>query len=327
MNLFFKITGILLTVLIVGILGLLGFVKLALPSTGKAPEMKVELTTSNIEKGKYLANQVMGCMCCHSRRDWNEFSGTVVEGTRGMGGTLFDNKYGLQGTYYASNITPAGLSEWTDGEIFRAITTGVSRNGKALSPVMPYLEYGLADENDIKSVIAYLRTLTPIENKVIESISDFPMNFIINTIPRKASLKRKPSEDSTNDYGRYLAAVSGCRNCHTPYRKGEFDSTLAFAGGREFLIQTGKLVSSNITPDIATGIGKWKKEEFIAHFKSFVDSNNNAMHLPIGENGFNTNMPWTLLGGMTESDLGAIYDYLRTLGPVNNSINKFIPGQ
>ena len=82
-----------------------------------------------------------------------------------------------------ANLTPYHLGNWTDGEIFRAITTGVSRDGHALFPVMPYTSYAKMDPADIKDIIAYLRTLKPIHNAIPAAESDFPMNFIINTMP------------------------------------------------------------------------------------------------------------------------------------------------
>src|ERR1043165_7298862 len=107
---------------------------------------------------------------------------------------------GFAGKIHSANIPPAGMGDWSDGEIFRAITTGVRKNGKPIFPVMPHRNYGLLDENDIKAVISYLRTLPAIENKVPESSSDFPMNFIINTIPTKANFSSMPSSSDTVAY-------------------------------------------------------------------------------------------------------------------------------
>src|SRR5665213_1849553 len=72
-------------------------------------------------------------------------------------------------------------------EIFMTITTGVDKYGKALFPVMPYHYYGKMDKEDIYDIIAYIRSLPPIENKTPDRSIDFPMNFIVNTIPTKAS--------------------------------------------------------------------------------------------------------------------------------------------
>jgi mono/diheme cytochrome c family protein len=320
-----KITGVILTIVIIGILGLLCYVKFALPNVGKAPDMKVEMTEANIARGEYLANHIMNCMDCHSTRNWSEFSGTLTEGTLGKGGETFDQSVGLPGSYHSANITPAGIKDWTDGEIFRAITTGVRKNGKPIFPIMPHPSFGKGDENDIKAVIAYVRSLPPIENKVPESTSDFPMNFIINTIPKKASLQTKPSEDDIVNYGKYLVTIAACADCHTPFEKGEYDMTKKFAGGRIFKLPFGTLTSANITPDIETGIGNWNKDAFIAKFKSFVDSNDKPLHTPVKQGEFNTIMPWTLFGGMKVSDLSAIYEYLRTLSPMQHKITKFVP--
>ncbi len=60
--------------------------------------------------------------------------------------------------------------------------------------MMPYLSYGQMDEEDIKSIIAYIRTLKPVKNDVPGSVSDFPMNFIINLIPKKAQFTTKPEK-------------------------------------------------------------------------------------------------------------------------------------
>jgi hypothetical protein len=94
---------------------------------------------------------------------------TLVAGSFGKGGELFDEKFDFPGSFRARNITPAGISRYTDGELFRVITTGVTKEGKAMFPVMPYHNYGRMDEEDIKSIIAYIRSLPAITNEVPES--------------------------------------------------------------------------------------------------------------------------------------------------------------
>ncbi len=59
-------------------------------------------------------------------------------------------------------------------------------------PLMPYPYYGRMDREDILSLIAYVRTLAPINNDVPESVADFPMNIILNTIPKKADPQVRP---------------------------------------------------------------------------------------------------------------------------------------
>ena len=186
MKLFLRILLGLVILVVVVIIALLSYVKIALPKVADAPDLSIEITPERLERGEYLALYVSGCIECHSTRDYNIFSGPVVEGTEGGGGHAFTHEMGLPGTYVPSNLTPFGLKEWTDGEIFRAVTSGVDREGKALFPVMPYHYYGKMDKEDIYSIIAYIRTLDPIESDLPDSESDFPMNFIINMMPVQA---------------------------------------------------------------------------------------------------------------------------------------------
>jgi len=318
----FKVLGILLIIIIIAVAGVAAYVKIALPNVGDAPSMKVEITPERLQRGEYLAQHVMVCVDCHSTRNWNEFSGPLVPGTLGKGGDVFDANMGFPGTYYAANITPAGIGNWTDGELFRAITTGVRKNGKPIFPVMPHHNYGKLDEEDIKSVIAYVRSLPAIENKVPESESDFPMNFIINTIPAKASLSKRPPMSDSVAYGKYMATATSCADCHTPFEKGAYVEEFYLAGGRTFELPGGTLSSSNITPDKETGIGNWTKEMFIQRFKVYRDSA--AAHQKVDfSKEFNSIMPWTMYAGMTDEDLGAIYTYLRTVKPISHKVEKF----
>lgn len=304
---------------------LLIYVKTMMPSVGDAPIMKVEINQDRIKRGKYLANHVMVCMDCHSTRDWSLFSGPPLAGTDGKGGEVFDQKLGFPGKYVASNITPYYLSKWSDGEIFRAITSGVSKDGRALFSIMPHHNFGQLDKTDIEAVIAYIRSLEPIKNKPEKSNSDFPMNFIINTIPKKAAFKQIPSKSDAINYGKYLVTASGCMDCHTKQDKGKFVGEL-LAGGFEFKFPEGTVVtSSNLTPDMATGIGSWSKEQFINRFKMYADSSYKHTAVKAGE--FQTPMPWTMYAGMSTEDLKAVYEYLHNLNPVENNIIKFAPAK
>jgi mono/diheme cytochrome c family protein len=321
---FKKIALWTLGVLVVVIGSALLYLKFALPNVGAAPEMKVEITPERVARGEYLANHVTVCIDCHSQRDWTRFSGPPKEGTLGMGGDVFDQKFGFPGVYYGKNITPAGISQYSDGELFRTITTGVDRNGKALFPVMPFHYYGQMDIEDIESIIAYIRSLKPIENKVPASRSDFPMNFIINTIPHKASFTKRPDQKDVVNYGKYLVTAASCVDCHTRFEKGSLVAGTEFGGGREFPFPDGSLViSANITPDPETGIGKWDEQAFVSLFRSRADSA--VLNTKLNPGDFNSVMPWTMYGKMQEEDLKAIFAYLKTVKPINNRVEKFKP--
>jgi mono/diheme cytochrome c family protein len=319
-----KVTGYFLLVLIVIVVALLTYIKVALPNVGAAPDLKVENTPERIARGKYLANCVTVCVDCHSTRDWNKFLAPITEGTLGRGGERFDKQQGFPGTYYSRNITPAGISRYTDGELFRLITTGVTKEGRAMFPVMPYPYYGKMDPEDIKSIIAYLRSLPAIDNPVPESASDFPMNFIINTIPKKATPGKIPSKSDQPAYGAYITNATACIECHTPVKRGQIIEEFAFSGGREFTLGDGSVVrSANITPDKKTGIGNWTEEQFVSRFKMYADTSFHPQQVKPGE--FNSIMPWLTYTNMNREDLAAIYTYLKQLKPIEKTVVKFTP--
>jgi hypothetical protein len=318
------ILGILVGVVVVLIGGAITYVSTAFPDVGAAPELKIELTPERVERGRYLANSVTVCMDCHSTRDWTKFSAPLKPGTLGKGGERFDHALGFPGVYYSKNITPAGVSRYTDGELYRVITSGVNKEGEAMFPVMPYPYYGKMDDEDIYSLIAYVRSLEPIENQITESVSDFPMNIILKTIPTKGNPVKRPPVSDTLAYGGYMVNASGCIECHTQVDKGQIIPELAFAGGREFGFPDGSILrSANISPDPETGIGKWTKKSFVVRFKFYADSTYVPHSVAPGE--YNTIMPWTMYCNMTEEDLGAIYTYLRSVTPQKNVVTKFTP--
>ncbi|WP_018127078.1 c-type cytochrome [Balneola vulgaris] len=317
------ISGVLIAFLLLVGIGLT-YISTALPNAGEAPEMNIELTQERIERGRHLANNVMACMYCHTPHDTKKFTNPLDSTKFGAGGVEFGKAELLPGTYYSTNITPAELGSWTDGEIFHSITTGVSKDGRALFPIMPYENYAKMDEEDIKAVIAYLRTLEPIESTVPESTSDFPMNFIINTIPKPANFTERPSPSNKIAYGKYLVNAASCNDCHTPRNKGAFIEELTLAGSSPFTLKTGGTVrTANITPDESTGIGAWTEEAFIKRFKSHNDST--FQHYPIQEGEYNTVMPWMNYSKMSEEELSAIYAYLRSIKPVKNLVTRFTP--
>lgn len=91
----FRILFIVFIVLILGIGGLLTYLKTALPNVGDAPDLTITSTPELLERGSYLANHVTVCMDCHSGRDWSKFSGPLIPGTLGQGGEIFDQKLGF----------------------------------------------------------------------------------------------------------------------------------------------------------------------------------------------------------------------------------------
>jgi mono/diheme cytochrome c family protein len=303
---------------------LIMYVFIALPNVSKAEYIDIEITESKVDRGRYLAYHVMMCADCHSERDFSKFSGPPFPGTEFVGGDIFDQSMGFPGKFISSNITPFGIGDWTDGEIFRLITTGVKRDGEPIFPVMPYHNFGQLDREDIEAVIAYLRTLEPVESNHPHSKADFPFNIILRTIPKEAELTTRPEKADRVNYGRYMFTAAACAECHTKFEKGKFVGPIG-GGGREFQFPDGSwLRTPNLTPH-ETGLKNMSREEFIRLFKKYEDS---AYVLPDVKPGeFQTMMPWVMYAGMEEDDLSAIYDYLLTLEPYDNVVERFTPAE
>ena len=309
-------------IFLLSLIGLILYLKVMLPKVDPLEDLSIDQTPERITRGSYLANYLCVCTDCHSTRDWSRFSGPLQEGSLGMGGQEFNQDMGFPGKFFSKNITPAKLDHWTDGEIFRAITSGVSKTGKALFPVMPHAHYGKMDREDLYDIIAYLRSLPAIENEVPPAEPDFPMSLLINTIPKPANLSTRPEAKDLIKYGAYLFNAATCGDCHTVKKRGKPVKGMELAGGFEFPMFGGGIVrSANITPDMETGIGTWSESDFITRFKTYADS---AYQPPsVAEGDFNTIMPWTMYGQLDRQDLKAIYQYLRTVKPIKNPVVKF----
>ena len=301
--------------------GGVGYLFAAFPKALTVPATKVAATPELVTRGRYLAHHVTVCMDCHAVRDWSRYSGPPKPETLGHGGERFTREMGLPGEFHSKNITPGGVGDWSDGELARAITTGVTRDGRAMFPIMPYTYLRHLCERDLHGIIAYVRTL-PASNKTHpESQLDFPVNLIVRTIPDAPEPWSCP-EPGTVEYGKYLVTIASCPECHTKQEQGKVVGE-RFAGGWRFGLPTGGYITSkNITPDPETGIGKWTKEQFVATFQR-MGTPEGAFPIKPGER--QTMMPWNMYGGMTEQDLGAIYDYLRTVPAVKNKVADFEP--
>jgi mono/diheme cytochrome c family protein len=321
MKKFSKWLLIIVALLMVVIGATITYITLALPNVGPPEVINISYTPQRIARGKYLATNVAVCMDCHSTRDWSKLGGPVDTTKLGIGGEKFDAAVDLPGEIYVPNITPYNLKTWTDGELFRAITTGVKKNGSAIFPIMPWQSYSKMDREDVYDIIAYIRTLKPITSGYAAPKLDFPLNILVHTMPAKATLGNRPAKTDTLKYGAYLVQSASCKDCHTQEEHGNQLPGMDFAGGRPFKLNGGTVRTSNITADVQTGIGGWTKAQFVSRFTQYADSNYTPPAVKAKE--FQTIMPWGMYGKMKKTDLEAIYAYLKTVNPVNNPVVKF----
>ncbi|HYC58035.1 MAG TPA: cytochrome C [Thermoanaerobaculia bacterium] len=320
-----RVVGILvLTVVALAAIGV-SWLALRKPAQRAASTGRVEVTPQRLARGKYLVHHVSMCFDCHSERTM-QYGLPFKPGREGVGGFIWDQKIGFPGTLAAANLTPdpdTGLGKWTDGEIIRAMREGVDREGNALFPIMPYGHLKSMSDEDAQSIVAYLRTLKPLRYEEPKKALNVPLNFIEKFIPQPlAAPVTAPDPKDHLAYGKYMTTIAMCSECHTPKDdKGNSIPGREFSGGWEMHTPTFRVVTANITPHPSTYIGRATKEEFIARFRAFA--NMTAENAPAAPKGKNTLMPWIAFSGMTDEDLGAIYDYLKTLPPIENNVNPF----
>jgi len=293
------------------------------PAQAPASGIKVAMTPERIARGRYVFETVADCGGCHSQRDFTRVGGPEVLSGRGRGNVLSDLIKGLPGVVVASNITPdreTGIGGWTDGEKIRAIREGVDRDGNALFNMMPYTSFGLFSDDDVQALVAFLDSLPPVHNPLPKTKLVFPVSVLIKSAPKPVGSVAAIDKSDPRKYGEFLAAVGGCGDCHTPIDdKGRPLPGKLLAGGQVFDTPMGKVVSANITPDIATGTGKWSQEFFLKKFYDYKEYATNGPPSSPGPQSF-TLMPWLSFANKTEDELTAIYAYLRTVPPVHNAI-------
>lgn len=114
--------------------------------------------------------------------------------------------------------------------------------------------------------------------------------------------------------GRYLVTVIGCSDCHTPGALEGKPDMSKFLGGADVGFQLpglGTFVPPNLTPDKATGLGKWTKQQIITAFTKGKDPKGRQL-API--------MPWRGFAHLTKADANAIASYLQSLKPVKHKV-------
>src|SRR6266511_2338899 len=206
MKTFFKVLGIALLVVVALLAGAMTWLSLKKPAQRPPSTEKIDATPERLARGRYLVEHVSDCLGCHSDHIAT-YGFPVKPGTEGTGGYIFDKKIGFPGVVAAQNITghpTDGLGKWTDGEILRAMREGIDRDGNALFPMMPYQHLREMSDDDAMAIVAYLRTLKPLPNKVPEKHLEFPVNFIVKFIPKPLDGPvQAPERKDSVAYGRY----------------------------------------------------------------------------------------------------------------------------
>jgi mono/diheme cytochrome c family protein len=271
-------------------------------------------TNTPVAEGQYIFALAGGC-ACH----------TVPKETPHAGGRAFPIPFG---TVYSTNITQdkeTGLGAWSDQQIHDAMVKGIRRDGSWILPVMPYEKYSGMAQEDLKALIAYLRTLKPVKKPTpqLKTWAPFARSLgvpIFLKIFGRFSNSPAQAPKSGVERGRYLVEhVSLCGDCHTPRNSiGVPKQSLYLAGASQKIGPLGEAVP-NITPHKETGIGEWKREDIaellISGTKPDLDNVQGLMYEVIQgtTHGYKD---------MKKEDALAIADYLKSIPAIKNKIDK-----
>ncbi len=278
------------------------------PKKRAVTSRQFERTPARQARGRYLVQGLLSCEVCHSPLDWTQPGAPVPPGKELVGQLL--QLPGFPGELVAPNLTPdaeTGSGNWTDDQIARAIREGVKHDDTTLFPMMPYRYYKTLSDEDLASVVVYLRSLTPTRNSLPQSRVNFPVNYLVRGAPEPVTAPVSgPDPSNQLARGKYMAGL-GC-GCHQPIEgKG-------FGGGEDLRGPWGAVTSANITPD-PSGIAYYSEAGFISVLRTGY----------VGARKLNSIMPWNGLKNLSDDDLKAIFAYLRTLPPVRHRVDNTLP--
>lgn len=283
------------------------------PPPAAAEPPKAPADPAVLARGEYLVTVVMNCAACH----------TPIGPTGPDLSKLFAG--GLEitesfGTWRSPNITQdrkTGIGDWTDAQIAAAIREGKRPSGDLMYPIMPYPFYNALSDDDIKAVVAFLRTIPAIEHAPKGSDE---LKLPKAPVPKPTGAA--PAADPIAQ-GAYYATLAHCSQCHTPMGPQGPELSKAMAGGQVFTLPqmgTGEFVASNVTPDPATGIGKWTDEQVAAAITKLTRPDGKPIMGPMALLGMN----W---GRLEPAHVAGMVAWLRALPPVVNKLpaSTFVP--
>jgi mono/diheme cytochrome c family protein len=274
---------------------MLGLVAAAMVTSGA-------LAQSAVERGGYLVNTIMTCANCHSPKG----PPPAVAGKDLSGGLRFDEP---PFDVTAPNITPdkdTGIGNWTDGQIKTLLLTGKNPHGIQVAEVMPTAFYPILTPGDLDGIVAYLRSLTPVKNKVADPVYKIALPHHVYPGAEKPYAQADLNDKLKRGF--YLATIGHCMECHTPFAPPggpDFANSLG-KGGREFPGPWGVSKSRNITSHKTAGIGDWTDAEIKTAITQGKRKDGTPLKGPMG---------YQYYAKMTDADLDAVIAYLRTLPP------------
>lgn len=264
--------------------------------------VRVPEDAASLARGRALVKGLAACGFCHGE---NATPDSVLIGGR--------NSFDVYGEVIAPNITPdkSGIGDWSPQEVVRAIREDTGKDDRDLS-LQVHSGFQWISENDVLSIVGYLRTLPPIENSVERrSVSFIARNTAGILESKGAEVGYVPHIDPKFEvqYGGYLVDhVARCIQCH--------NSAATFLTAEEYLIggktiktSSGEKVSPGITNSKSDGIGSWSEENIVTFLKTSKTPQGHFSDPAFCPTGFYKNAE--------EKDLKAIAKYLKSLAGAN----------
>jgi mono/diheme cytochrome c family protein len=276
---------------------------------------KVDATPESVARGNYLVNSVMFCGGCHTPRVDGSWLGGERADAYLSGGALFDDPdMGIR--LSTPNITQdpeTGIGAWTDDQIMRAIRDGIHRDqDRLMLPPMPFYMYDTLSDEDVRAVVAYLRTVPPVKNQVAR-VAELP--FMLRVAVKMGAVHHKPVKDVKSPpasdrtaYGHYLARIGACADCHSMTRTGPDEEDNLLAGSTVALGERvyGKVWARNLTPDAETGLGKFSAEQIKQALRSGKRLDGKPMAPPMS-------LLIPHLSTWTDEDLDALITFMKSV--------------
>jgi mono/diheme cytochrome c family protein len=274
-------------------------------------QLTVNKQESSFENGKNLAFNI--CAGCHYDPAEKKFIGKHLNDLPKIAGKM-----------YSANLTHSQEhgrpNAYSDAELFYLLKTGISKNGK----FMPYMMRPMMADDDIKDIIAFLRSDDPSVSAADTTVGKTHINFIGRTGIRIASKPQpynkgvqRPDQNDQVAYGRYLVFVIGCYHCHSKKVLAlnylEPEKTKGYLqGGIKLKDPEGHLLHGpNLTPDPETGIGNLSADEFKA-----------AVTEGVSPSGGKLSPPMPQFRSMTDQQVQSIYVYLKSLPPIKHKVAR-----
>ena len=308
-----KIVVVVAVLVLAAVIGVPAFFYGAYPKMRPAPEMKAPSTPAALERGRYLAEAMTGCVACHSPIDESR-PGDFPQAGLEYAGRVWPAEAGFPGTIVAPNITPdpeTGIGRWTDGEVARAIREGVSRDGRPLFPLMNYPSYRDLSDEDVMALVAYLRSRPAIRRDNGRTALHFPVGMMIRTVPQPLEGPPAGLPAGGVERGRTMLKLMLCGDCHTPRDdRGNPVAGKELAGGTAFRGPWGVVYSANITSHPSAGLGTYSNDDLRRVFREGKNRAGRSLWV----------MPWSVTKNLTDSDIDALIAALREVPPIPNLV-------